>query len=119
MFKDESIAPAPKPYGIANKINSQNWFEKANPAIPIIVRNILNATIVLVENFLINLSENKAEIIVQKETDIEINPIYETGTFNSAWIAGQAEPNVESGRPKEMKQIYIIAKSKVDIIINL
>ena len=58
-----------------------------------------------VPNFLITLLLKKLEIIVPPVTRIEITPAYDIGTPKSPCIAGHAEPNTESGKPRLIKDI--------------
>jgi hypothetical protein len=71
-----------------------------------------------VPNLLINLALKKLDITVPPATIIEIIPAYEMATDKSLYIAGQAEPSSESGKPRLMKERYIII-SKVNNCIPL
>ncbi len=64
----------------------------------------VNKTLIAVSapllNLRVNLSDIRLEKIVPPEMIMEIIPAYESGTFISCCMIGQAEPSSESGNPK-------------------
>ena len=72
-----------------------------------------------VPNRRVSLSLCRLETIVPSAMIMEMMPAYESGTPNSVFIVGQAEPSRESGRPRLIKARYMIVRSKLTIYENL
>ena len=70
---------------------------------PQAVRRIEKETTNFVENFLIILSLNKEEMIVQKETTKPMYPAISGEVSRFSAIAGKVLPRTLSGSPREMK----------------
>ena len=85
------------------------------PNNPNAVSKTLIAVTFPVPSFLISLSVNKLEIIVQPDITIVKIPAYDKGMFSSSLMIGQADPSSESGRPRLINATYIITISN-DII---
>ena len=83
--------------------NIVSEFENENPSKAIAVRNTLIVVMTLVPNLRVNLSENKLEMIVQKDITMEIIPIYEIGAPISLCKMGQDDPSSVSGSPRLIK----------------
>ena len=76
---------------------------KENPNNPTALNAILATVTTPGENFFVNLSLNKLEIIVHTQDVTDTKPANETGTLNSWCIIGQDAPNKESGNPRLTK----------------
>ena len=57
----------------------------------------------------ISLALKRLEITVPKAIVKDSIPAYEIETPKSSYMLGQAEPSIESGKPKLIKDAYIIA----------
>jgi hypothetical protein len=113
-----SIAPAPAPSGRESKTNHQIDCEKEKPSRQKVVTKVLIAVTGPVPNLFISFAENTLASTVPDEMSIVIKLALLTGRLNSTNIAGHAEPNKESGRPKPIKTIYIKNKRKVTIFFT-
>lgn len=105
IIQRTSTDPAPNPRGIENSNKKIKEFDNPNPIKARAVIDTLIKVTILVPNFLINLTLKKLDITVPAAIIIEIIPAYETPTDKSLYIAGQADPSSESGKPRLIKEI--------------
>ena len=82
MFKDASIPPTPKPYGMESANSSQNERETENPKKPIAVSVMLMVVTSQVLNFFVSRSLSSPARTLKMEIVVDITPIYDTGTPN-------------------------------------
>jgi hypothetical protein len=94
------MVPAPNPKGTADKHKNTRWFEKVKPSKARAVTEVLIAVTTLVPNLFMSLLLNKLEMTVAKLTRMVTALWEERGKPNSTYMAGQADPNKESGTPK-------------------
>lgn len=103
MFRPASTEPAPSPRGTANRQSQPTWGAKENPSRAKAVMATLTSVTRPVPNRRMTRVLIRLEITVPQETIIEMTPAKGRGTSRLFWMAGQAEPNRESGRPKLIK----------------
>ena len=111
MFRQASIAPAPRPYGTARIHKSTYECVKEKASMDAAVKRTLKAVTVLEPNLVVKASERREETMVLAAMIMEIRPAAERGTPRSACMTGQPEPRRESGSPKLIKARYIMARS--------
>lgn len=75
----ESIAPAPKPYGIAQRHSIQNFVEAEKPNNAAAVRKTLVIVTSSVLVFFVILSDIRLDIMVPPDTIMEMIPAAEVG----------------------------------------
>ena len=97
------MAPAPSPYGTANRNSIQYCPEMEKPNRPSTVMPMETTTIDFVWNLRIIRGPSKAEITVMQEIVMETNPAYDEGTLKQTCMVGQPDPNRESGSPRLIK----------------
>lgn len=85
---------------------------KANPDRAQAVINTLTAVTIPAPYFLVTLSESRMETIVPEQIIIDIIPAHERGTAKSADMTGHADPSRESGKPRLIKERYMIESSR-------
>ena len=88
---------------------------KAKPKRAMAVIATLIAVVFAAPSLLVILSLAKLETIVPKAIMADTIPAKERGTSKSTNIDGQAEPSIESGKPRLIKDKYITASSKAII----
>ena len=113
MFRALSIAPPPKPKGIPQRIKTNGDFENEEHNNAIAVKKVETITTLLVPNFSIIFALSKLDISVKQEIGVEISQAEDSLIPKVSEIAGQAEPNSESGTPSPIYAVKIIINNKV------
>ncbi len=100
---------------IRDRHSSMKEWESEFPSKAIIVKATETAVTLPDPKRFVRRSELSEETIVPNETIIKMMPDQDIGTFRSLYMTGQALPSRESGKPREMKAIYMMI-SKAPII---
>jgi hypothetical protein len=84
--------------------------EKPNKAAAVIITLI--AVTSPAPSLLVILSDNRLDIMVHPAISIVNIPAYDIGTPSSPYIIGHADPSKESGSPRLINEMYMIASNK-------
>jgi len=119
LFSAASTPPAPKPYGTAKTQSCQKEVLQEKPYSAVAVSAQLAALTLPAPNRRVILSLHKLETAINAEISMDITPAADTGAPSTGYIAGQADPNSESGNPKEINDKYMIHSKQCVKLLSL